>query len=180
MHADIADLSQSPAKTDDASESMDARAQFAAICYRQTGDLARPIEVLLITSRDTGRWVIPKGWPKRRKTGYEVARLEAWEEAGVRGGSGSLLGVITPIQRSWIMARSYRQGCRSTSSTFNKWKTNSPSGISGSFVGSVQVLPHRKFASPNSKAYLTSCNSEQAKASLSSRRDRKADDCDRP
>jgi 8-oxo-dGTP pyrophosphatase MutT (NUDIX family) len=85
MHAETGDHSQPPSNASDASESMDARAQYAAICYRQTGDVGRPIEVLLITSRDTGRWVIPKGWPKRRKTGYEVARLEAWEEAGVRG-----------------------------------------------------------------------------------------------
>lgn len=43
------------------------------------------MRVLLITSRDTGRWVIPKGWPMRRRTEAEAAAREAYEEAGVRG-----------------------------------------------------------------------------------------------
>lgn len=38
-----------------------------------------------MTSRDTGRWVIPKGWPMARKCAHEVAAQEAFEEAGVRG-----------------------------------------------------------------------------------------------
>ncbi len=61
-----------------------ARIQFAALCYRgssATGDL----EVLLITSRDTGRWVIPKGWPMEGRMAYEAAAREAFEEAGVIG-----------------------------------------------------------------------------------------------
>ncbi|UHS59832.1 NUDIX hydrolase [Agrobacterium vaccinii] len=62
----------------------DVRTQFAAICYRQNNSDGS-IEVLLITSRDSGRWVIPKGWPMRKKKPHEVARQEAWEEAGVRG-----------------------------------------------------------------------------------------------
>ncbi len=60
------------------------RQQYAALCYRvkkKTGD----VEVLLMTSRDTGRWVIPKGWPMARKHAYEVAAQEAFEEAGIRG-----------------------------------------------------------------------------------------------
>ncbi|NKL59562.1 NUDIX hydrolase [Rhizobium leguminosarum] len=62
----------------------DVRTQYAAICHRQNnGDGS--IEVLLITSRDSGRWVIPKGWPMRKKKPHEVARQEAWEEAGGRG-----------------------------------------------------------------------------------------------
>lgn len=39
----------------------------------------------MITSRDTGRWIIPKGWPMQGKTAYEVAEREAYEEAGVKG-----------------------------------------------------------------------------------------------
>jgi 8-oxo-dGTP pyrophosphatase MutT (NUDIX family) len=36
------------------------RLQYAALCYRaQRGKL----QILMITSRDTGRWIIPKGWP---------------------------------------------------------------------------------------------------------------------
>jgi len=60
------------------------RQQYAALCYRfkkKTGEL----EMLLMTSRDTGRWVIPKGWPMSGKLSHEVAAREAYEEAGVRG-----------------------------------------------------------------------------------------------
>jgi 8-oxo-dGTP pyrophosphatase MutT (NUDIX family) len=58
--------------------------QYAALCYRRqpSGD---DIEVLLITSRDSGRWVIPKGWPMDRKLAHQVAEQEAWEEAGIKG-----------------------------------------------------------------------------------------------
>ncbi|WP_179145399.1 NUDIX hydrolase [Rhizobium sp. RU36D] len=61
-----------------------SRQQYAALCYR----LRKPdndLEVLLLTSRDTGRWVIPKGWPMSGKDCYEVAEREAFEEAGVKG-----------------------------------------------------------------------------------------------
>jgi 8-oxo-dGTP pyrophosphatase MutT (NUDIX family) len=60
------------------------RQQFAAICHRRkkkTGEL----EVLLITSRDTGRWVIPKGWHMPGKQPYAIAEREAFEEAGIKG-----------------------------------------------------------------------------------------------
>jgi 8-oxo-dGTP pyrophosphatase MutT (NUDIX family) len=60
------------------------RAQIGALCYRyaQGGSM---LEILLVTSRDTGRWVIPKGWPMKGKKPHEAATIEAWEEAGVRG-----------------------------------------------------------------------------------------------
>lgn len=58
------------------------RCQFAALCYRVAE--GKP-EILLLTSRGTGRWVIPKGWPMGSKPGHEVARQEALEEAGVLG-----------------------------------------------------------------------------------------------
>lgn len=57
------------------------RVQFAALCTRETSGGQ---EVLLITSRSTGRWIIPKGWPMDGKDGAETAQQEAWEEAGVR------------------------------------------------------------------------------------------------
>jgi 8-oxo-dGTP pyrophosphatase MutT (NUDIX family) len=41
--------------------------------------------VLLVTSRETGRWVLPKGWPKKRLSGAETAAAEAFEEAGLIG-----------------------------------------------------------------------------------------------
>lgn len=42
-------------------------------------------KVLLITSRGTGRWVIPKGWPMAGRSLAGAAAREAWEEAGVKG-----------------------------------------------------------------------------------------------
>ncbi|SFD48338.1 8-oxo-dGTP pyrophosphatase MutT, NUDIX family [Sulfitobacter brevis] len=54
--------------------------QVAALCYRDTEDGKR---VLLITSRDTGRWIVPKGWPIDGLDGPGAALQEAWEEAGV-------------------------------------------------------------------------------------------------
>lgn len=41
--------------------------------------------MLLITSRDTRRWIIPKGNIDRGKTPMEAAAQEAYEEAGIRG-----------------------------------------------------------------------------------------------
>ena len=58
------------------------REQYGALCYRLEKNKA---EVLLITSRDTGRWVIPKGWPMDGKSAPAAAAREAWEEAGVKG-----------------------------------------------------------------------------------------------
>ena len=43
------------------------------------------MEVLLITSRDTRRWIIPKGNTEPGKTAIEAAKQEAYEEAGLRG-----------------------------------------------------------------------------------------------
>ncbi len=43
------------------------------------------LQVMLVTSRDTQRWVIPKGWPWPGRPDHEAAEEEAWEEAGVRG-----------------------------------------------------------------------------------------------
>ena len=59
-----------------------AAIQVAALCWRLH---RRLVEVLLITSRETGRWVIPKGWPINGLSAPESAAREAWEEAGVRG-----------------------------------------------------------------------------------------------
>lgn len=56
------------------------RVQVAALCTRDNGS---DEDVLLITSRDTGRWIIPKGWPIDGLDGAETAMQEAWEEAGV-------------------------------------------------------------------------------------------------
>jgi 8-oxo-dGTP pyrophosphatase MutT (NUDIX family) len=57
--------------------------QVAALCYR----LRRggKFQILLITSRNTGRWIPPKGWPIEGKPPHEAAAHEALEEAGVLG-----------------------------------------------------------------------------------------------
>jgi 8-oxo-dGTP pyrophosphatase MutT (NUDIX family) len=63
--------------------------QYGALCWRmapaQAGDGDKGLEVLLITSRDTGRWIIPKGWPMQGLAPEAAAAQEAWEEAGVQG-----------------------------------------------------------------------------------------------
>ena len=56
--------------------------QAAALPWRVSGN---DVEILLVTSRGTGRWVLPKGWPKRKEFLHEAAAREAREEAGLRG-----------------------------------------------------------------------------------------------
>jgi 8-oxo-dGTP pyrophosphatase MutT (NUDIX family) len=77
------------------------RIQYGALCWRQRDS---GIEVLLITSRETGRWVIPKGWPMAGLAPEAAATQEAWEEAGVRGvidpvclGRFGYLKCVTPV-----------------------------------------------------------------------------------
>jgi len=57
--------------------------QCAAVCCR-TGPRGT-LQVLLITSKDTGRWVIPKGNIDEGEKPYLGALREAYEEAGVWG-----------------------------------------------------------------------------------------------
>ncbi|WP_299851342.1 NUDIX hydrolase [uncultured Roseovarius sp.] len=72
---------QSPINLQSAAKS-DVRTQFAALCFRiKDGET----QILLITSRGSGRWIIPRGWPMDNKTPCEAALTEAWEEAGVTG-----------------------------------------------------------------------------------------------
>jgi 8-oxo-dGTP pyrophosphatase MutT (NUDIX family) len=40
---------------------------------------------MLVTSRETRRWIIPKGWPQKGKPPHHSAAREAYEEAGVVG-----------------------------------------------------------------------------------------------
>jgi 8-oxo-dGTP pyrophosphatase MutT (NUDIX family) len=74
------------------------RAQYAALPWRR--DAAGQVEVLLITSRETRRWVIPKGWPIKGLTSPQSAAREAFEEAGVAGDAAkSKLGTYTYDKR---------------------------------------------------------------------------------
>ena len=59
-----------------------ARAQFGALCYRVEQGV---VQILLITSRRTKRWILPKGWPEDGLTPAQAAANEAREEAGVTG-----------------------------------------------------------------------------------------------
>ncbi|RYG29038.1 MAG: DUF47 family protein, partial [Burkholderiales bacterium] len=60
--------------------------QTAALPYRIDGTTEEPtVQVLLVTSRGTGRWVIPKGNHNSGLSAHASAALEAQEEAGVRG-----------------------------------------------------------------------------------------------
>lgn len=60
-----------------------AAEQIGALC-RRLGDKGS-VEVLVITTRDSRRWTIPKGWPIKGLKSHQVAEREAWEEAGVVG-----------------------------------------------------------------------------------------------
>jgi 8-oxo-dGTP pyrophosphatase MutT (NUDIX family) len=56
--------------------------QYAALPYRAGKS---QLEIMLVTSRGTRRWIIPKGWPKRGMPPHDTAATEAFEEAGVIG-----------------------------------------------------------------------------------------------
>jgi 8-oxo-dGTP pyrophosphatase MutT (NUDIX family) len=56
--------------------------QYAALPWRHAGG---GTEVLLISSRETKRWIIPKGWPIPGLSPQQTAAREAFEEAGVGG-----------------------------------------------------------------------------------------------
>lgn len=62
--------------------------QFGVLPYRV--ETSGEVSILLITSRDTGRWIIPKGNPDPKLSPQEAARLEAHEEAGVEGEVGDV------------------------------------------------------------------------------------------
>lgn len=56
--------------------------QYAALPYRVED--GHPM-VLLVTSRETKRWILPKGQPERKLSPHQVAEAEAYEEAGLVG-----------------------------------------------------------------------------------------------
>lgn len=58
------------------------RTQFGALCWRVKGS---DVQILLVTSRHTKRWILPKGWPVDGETPAKAAANEAWEEAGAKG-----------------------------------------------------------------------------------------------
>lgn len=58
------------------------RRQVAALPWRRT---AAGLEIMLVTSRETRRWVTPKGGRMPGRTDAEAAAIEALEEAGIEG-----------------------------------------------------------------------------------------------
>jgi 8-oxo-dGTP pyrophosphatase MutT (NUDIX family) len=62
------------------------RLQYGALPYRTSS--GQRAEFMLVTSRETRRWIIPKGWPKSGKSPPRSAAHEAFEEAGVLGAIG--------------------------------------------------------------------------------------------
>ena len=62
------------------------RVQYAALPYRADEET---VEILLVTSLGTKRWIIPKGWPMNGREPHEAAAREALEEAGVVGTVGA-------------------------------------------------------------------------------------------
>jgi 8-oxo-dGTP pyrophosphatase MutT (NUDIX family) len=88
--------------------------QFAALPWRVSDIGLR--EVMLLTTRETHRLTIPKGWPMKGRKPAEVAAQEAYEEAGLIGqivGSDLWAAFIT---RSGSPKR--RSSVRSVSSCF--------------------------------------------------------------
>jgi 8-oxo-dGTP pyrophosphatase MutT (NUDIX family) len=62
------------------------RRQCAALPLSRHGGA---LQVLLVTSRETRRWVLPKGWIEKRHSPAAQAAREAFEEAGIRGRIGA-------------------------------------------------------------------------------------------
>jgi 8-oxo-dGTP pyrophosphatase MutT (NUDIX family) len=58
------------------------RRQVAALPFVRQKD---GHQVLLVTSRETGRLVLPKGWTEKGMKDAAAAEREAFEEAGVKG-----------------------------------------------------------------------------------------------
>lgn len=80
----------------------DPRTQFGGLPFRVVkGKKGNEIQVLLVTSRETKRWIIPKGWPMDGLTPADAAAQEVWEEAGARGkGYDVCLGLYS--YRKWM------------------------------------------------------------------------------
>ena len=63
--------------------------QVAALCWRHSPKRNSQIEILLITSLNSKRWILPKGWPEAELSLADNAAREAFEEAGVTGKVGT-------------------------------------------------------------------------------------------
>ena len=94
--------------------------QVGALCWRRT----HMVEVLLVTSLRTRRWIIPKGWPQGNMSLAHSAAAEACEEAGVVGEvSKQPIGQFHYLKRKWGIQRPCRVDVFSlrVSLTQEKW-----------------------------------------------------------
>jgi 8-oxo-dGTP pyrophosphatase MutT (NUDIX family) len=60
---------------------VEPKIQYAALPWR----FGKSLEVMLVSSRETRRWIIPKGWPMKGRKPHATAALEALQEAGLLG-----------------------------------------------------------------------------------------------
>lgn len=61
--------------------------QLAALPWRVSDD--GQLEIMMVTSRISRHWLIPKGWPMAGKSDSVAALQEAFEEAGIKGKAAS-------------------------------------------------------------------------------------------
>lgn len=82
---------------------MELYTQIAALPYIFIKD---ELKICLITTRETKRLVIPKGWPKIGVPHHEMAAIEAKEEAGLIGSiDKKSIGTYNYKKRLHIFAR---------------------------------------------------------------------------
>jgi hypothetical protein len=77
-----------------------ARAQFGALCYRIEKEM---VQILLVTSRGTKRWIVPKGWPEDGLTPAEAAAREAAKRRVSPAKSNSVPSVFIAMKKIWKM-----------------------------------------------------------------------------
>ncbi|PZQ18169.1 MAG: hypothetical protein DI565_02905 [Ancylobacter novellus] len=63
---------------------------------------------MLVTTRETHRWMVPKGWPIKKLGPLGTAMREAYEEAGVRGEGGPAIGAFDYLK---VMRKGPNQIC---------------------------------------------------------------------
>lgn len=73
-------------------------AQAGALCWRRHKG---KLEILLVKSRRSQRWVLPGGWALRGRPLAKTAEREAWEEAGVRGPVGNRVIAVVPKRKQY-------------------------------------------------------------------------------
>jgi 8-oxo-dGTP pyrophosphatase MutT (NUDIX family) len=75
-------LDAAKAQNNDGSETEAPRRQVAALPWQKRKGV---VLIALVNSRETGRLVLPKGWPEKGLTDPQAAEQEAFEEAGLKG-----------------------------------------------------------------------------------------------